>query len=394
MIGGLIAAGIAALAGITGGIIQYHSNKKTNEANKQNVENTNQTNKEIQESVNQTNQDLQNSVNETNAQIASDTNAANERIQNSINETNAANVAATNAANAQIAADTNAANAEIYKGVNETNIALNAATNETNKAIAEQNLQFQRENLDYQKALQQQVFEREDTAYQRTAYDMAQAGLNPLTMNGTNGAGEVVSTSALNNDYRAQSAQVMPYNAQSYQAIAAQAQAAHLQPYEAKAIQHIANKMQSFQAQMQSFDWLTQTLGSVGSQVDKAIQHGIQMDTLKEQMKNNEVDRIAKLRGTGYFMENGKPVPANYIDSNGNVYNPRSLEINRMAYENKSLEHDLEYGLFNTSSDWERKITGLQYLMDTHRLQSVAGSITNEAFDIFNNLQKMYNRSF
>lgn len=51
-----------------------------------------------------------------------------------------------------------------------------------------------RENLDYQKALQQQIFEREDTAYQRSVNDMRLAGLNPLSMNGTDGAGEVVDT--------------------------------------------------------------------------------------------------------------------------------------------------------------------------------------------------------
>ena len=50
-------------------------------------------------------------------------------------------------------------------------------TNATNKAIADQNLGFQRENLDYTKALQQQIFNREDSSYQRTVSDMRAAGL-------------------------------------------------------------------------------------------------------------------------------------------------------------------------------------------------------------------------
>lgn len=75
-------------------------------------------------------------------------------------------------------------------------------TNDVNSAIAQQNLQFQRENLDYQKALQQQIFQREDSSYQRTVNDMRQAGISPLAMNGTNGAGEAISTTALNNDYK------------------------------------------------------------------------------------------------------------------------------------------------------------------------------------------------
>ena len=75
-------------------------------------------------------------------------------------------------------------------------------TNDTNAAIAQQNLQFQRENLDYQKALQQQIFQREDSSYQRTVNDMRQAGISPLAMNGTNGAGEAIATTAMNNDYQ------------------------------------------------------------------------------------------------------------------------------------------------------------------------------------------------
>ena len=75
-------------------------------------------------------------------------------------------------------------------------------TNDTNAAIAQQNLQFQRENLDYQKALQQQIFQREDSSYQLTVNDMRQAGISPLAMNGTNGAGEAIATTAMNNDYK------------------------------------------------------------------------------------------------------------------------------------------------------------------------------------------------
>lgn len=78
----------------------------------------------------------------------------------------------------------------------------NGAINETNERIANQNLQFQRENLDYQKALQREIFQREDTAYQRTAADMRAAGLSPLAMQGTNGAGEAIQTQALNNQYQ------------------------------------------------------------------------------------------------------------------------------------------------------------------------------------------------
>lgn len=82
-------------------------------------------------------------------------------------------------------------------------------TNETNKEIAEQNLEFEREKFDYDKALQQQLFEREDTANQRTVNDMRMAGLNPLNMQGTNGSGDVVSTTAPQNGFQMQSTQTL-----------------------------------------------------------------------------------------------------------------------------------------------------------------------------------------
>lgn len=79
-------------------------------------------------------------------------------------------------------------------------------TNKTNLKIANQNLGFQRENLDYQKALQQEIFAREDSAYQRTVNDMRLAGLNPLSMQGTNAAGEAIATEPMHNDFQYTSA--------------------------------------------------------------------------------------------------------------------------------------------------------------------------------------------
>lgn len=62
--------------------------------------------------------------------------------------------------------------------------------------ISEKNLSLQEDNLEYQKALQQQIFEREDTAYERTKQDMLNSGFSPLAMQGLNNAGSAVQTSA------------------------------------------------------------------------------------------------------------------------------------------------------------------------------------------------------
>lgn len=71
---------------------------------------------------------------------------------------------------------------------------------ESNEKIANQNLDFQREKLKYDMDLQQQIFQREDTAYQRTVNDMRKAGVSPLMMQGTNSAGEAIATTAPYND--------------------------------------------------------------------------------------------------------------------------------------------------------------------------------------------------
>lgn len=63
------------------------------------------------------------------------------------------------------------------------------------------NYRLQQQQFDYQKQLQQQIFNREDTSYQRAANDLAQAGLSKTLSAGSgSSAGSVVSTSAPQSD--------------------------------------------------------------------------------------------------------------------------------------------------------------------------------------------------
>lgn len=96
---------------------------------------------------------------------------------------------------------------EIFSGA--MNLASTYATNAANNQVAKQNLAFQKENLEYQKALQQQIFEREDTAYQRKVNDLIAAGINPAVAATGSGsaAGSIVNTQAPHNDMRYQAPQ-------------------------------------------------------------------------------------------------------------------------------------------------------------------------------------------
>lgn len=64
--------------------------------------------------------------------------------------------------------------------------------------IAKQNMYMQAENTRYQRALQERIFQREDSAYQRMVSDVRNAGLSPLGLNGSQ-AGAPVGSEAPQN---------------------------------------------------------------------------------------------------------------------------------------------------------------------------------------------------
>ena len=135
------------------------------------------------------------------------------------------------------------------------------------------NLAFQRENLEYQKQLQQQIFMREDTAYERAVEDAQKVGLNPMSISSSGGAGSgsVVPT-------------VAPYSDVDYSAFSG----------------------------LRGLESLSSALG-VASQASQAINEfktgNIQRDLLRTQ------EQRAKMDNAIYAYENGLDV-----DDDGNIF--------------------------------------------------------------------------
>lgn len=76
---------------------------------------------------------------------------------------------------------------------------LGGLFNSQNQAsISRENLRLQKENLDWQKHVQQKTWDREDTAIQRQKQDLIAAGMNPyMAMNGSGAnSGSIVNTQA------------------------------------------------------------------------------------------------------------------------------------------------------------------------------------------------------
>lgn len=90
---------------------------------------------------------------------------------------------------------------------NQTNYKIAQETNAINKSIADANLDNQREQQQYERDLQQQMFAREDNAIQRQVADSRAAGVSPLAnLSGAQSSGVVANTTVPQSGYQAQGA--------------------------------------------------------------------------------------------------------------------------------------------------------------------------------------------
>ncbi len=88
---------------------------------------------------------------------------------------------------------------EIFSGIGSViGAGTGIASYINNKKVAQQNLDLQKEHFQYQKDLQNKIFNREDTAYQRMSNDLEKAGFSKWNAVNTGGssAGAIVGSEA------------------------------------------------------------------------------------------------------------------------------------------------------------------------------------------------------
>lgn len=220
----------------------------------------------------------------------------------------------------------------------ESNEKIQEENRESVENINQQNLDFQRENLEYQKALQQQIFEREDSSYQRTAADMRAAGISPLAMNGTNGAGEAIATSPL--------------------------QAG--QPY---AVQGLYNRAQNMQAMLGLVNQTVATLDNI-ARTPSAINYQLaETNALNQQSKY--FDKVKNYRIRSEFAK------ANEDYSRAKVAEYEAADARRKDLFNR------QYGINSDMTEYERAQAIYSYYMgqDVDRVLSSLDSEGNAQYD-------------
>ena len=286
----------------------------------------------------------------------------------------------TNAANLQQTQMANAANERAVRLANQTNLDIARETNQMNWNVAQENLKYQNKLFEYNKALQQEQWNREDTSYQRTKADMLAAGLNPLSMQGTNGAGEVVSQTAPQNNFQAQ--QATP----------------------SQAAQHQAARFENYQNKLMSTNEVISGIGSVINSVNDILNGTHTRDSLALQNDKTFLENMINAKGYGinYLGPAQTHTGGNYL-SKGKTFiaddgtrwfdqpATKKYEWSSMvsgANANREFKHKMSAGFYDSDLKEERLLTALDDWISNGRMKELFTSIKDDGFDLLKSLWK------
>lgn len=299
--------------------------------------------------------------------MTSETNEANIQMNTENNALNRELAEINNLANKEITQMTNRNNFLMNQASNQANIDIANSTNAINKQIADENLGYQRELQEYNKALQERIFEREDTSYQRTAKDMLAAGLNPLSMSALNGSGSVVSQNPLSNNFSSQ----MPY---------AQTSSTDIAPTFERANMQAGRKEKGSVNSFQSLMAMASSMSSIMSAFDGVYTGQLSRDSLQLENDKKWLENFEKAHSLGIHYDevggagitkrgaknhldktlgdpNSEYYDSNYNKSSGSAYIPG-------ASASREFNNKISKGLFDSDMPFERAVTRIEKLLD------------------------------
>lgn len=226
--------------------------------------------------------------------------------------------------NSESVKSTNASNINQQREINAINMAMNAATNRTN-------MEMNKANIEYQRNLNNQIFQREDSAYQRAVADAKAAGFSPLVASGVSAGGAGGTVSAPRNSFAAQ---------QGAPAQAALAQSAQIGDFIAKAFDFASLK--NLDAQTKKIEAETEDIGFQREYLTKEQAHRVETQLKVFEMEEKKLvqqllsDQEARNQAV-YIME-------------------RTAELNKSLEEQKHLNAKAMADYQATVANWLDKM--------------------------------------
>lgn len=212
---------------------------------------------------------------------------------------------------------------------------------ESNEKIASDNLDYQRENLDYQKALQERLFQREDTNIQRQVADARAAGVSPLAIGLQGGsAGTAIETQALNNSNHVDMMSGMTTDAQK----------AAMLINAISSVSSTISQVQGITRQKLENEYLQRTLDSrVNYQYGTEILQSYERADARTKAYYNQLygihsgmsDTEKKIR----LLKGALGLDSGLRDYNGNVYPPSDVRDN-IHSQGSYTKRDKQYGAY------------------------------------------------